>query len=131
MVNVYKHFLINKDIPSGCYNAGFENISILDIAKEVSKLIDTEILITESNDPRSYRQDSTKLLETGFRPQYGIFDAIKEIKNKYEDGTIKTSEKNYTVRWMKEIRAFRAKIRNQVNFLKCFSINIEIMRSSK
>ena len=28
MINVYKHFLINRDIPSGCYNAGFENITI-------------------------------------------------------------------------------------------------------
>ena len=103
MVNVYKHFLINKDIPSGCYNAGFENISILDIAKEVSKMIDTEIVITESNDPRSYRQDSTKLLKTGFSPRYSICDAIKEIKNKYENGTIDASEKNYTVKWMKKL----------------------------
>ena len=72
MVNVYKHFLKNTDIPSGCFNAGFENISILDIAKEVARLIDAEIIITESNDPRSYRQDSTKLLETGFKPKYNI-----------------------------------------------------------
>ena len=34
MVNIYKHFLINESIESGCYNAGFENISILDIAKK-------------------------------------------------------------------------------------------------
>ena len=103
MINVYKHFLINKDIPSGCYNAGFENISILDIAKEVSKIIDTEIVITESNDPRSYRQDSTKLLETGFKPKYSISDAIKEIKSKFEEGMIMGSEKNYTVKWMKKL----------------------------
>ena len=31
MARIYKHFLQNQDIPSGCYNAGFENISILDI----------------------------------------------------------------------------------------------------
>ena len=103
MINVYKHFLINRDIPSGCYNAGFENITILDIAKEVSKFINTEIVITESNDPRSYRQDSTKLLETGFIPQYSIRDAIKEIKSKFEDGIIDESEENYTVNWMKKL----------------------------
>ena len=57
MVNVYRHFLNSKNIKSGCYNAGFENISILDIAKMVSEKIDSEIIITESNDPRSYRQD--------------------------------------------------------------------------
>ena len=103
MINVYKHFLINRDIPSGCYNAGFENITILDIAKEVSKFINTEIVITESNDPRSYRQDSSKLLETGFIPQYSIRDAIKEIKSKFEDGIIYESEENYTVNWMKKL----------------------------
>ena len=103
MVNVYKHFLHNKNIPSGCYNAGFENISILDIAKEVSKLIKTKIVVTESNDPRSYRQDSTKLLETGFKPNYTIADAIKEIKYKFENGMLDGSEENYTVKWMKKL----------------------------
>ena len=103
MANVYKHFLQNKNIPSGCYNAGFENISILDIAKEVSKLIKTEIVVTESNDPRSYRQDSAKLLKTGFKPQFTIIDAIKEIKNNFENGMLDSSEKNYTVKWMKKL----------------------------
>lgn len=103
MANVYKHFLQNKNIPSGCYNAGFENISILDIAKEVSKLIKTEIVVTESNDPRSYRQDSAKLLKTGFKPQFTIIDAIKEIKNNFENGMLDGSEKNYTVKWMKKL----------------------------
>ena len=103
MVNVYKHFLKNKDIPSGCFNAGFENISILEIAERVTEFIDAEIIITESNDPRSYRQDSTKLLETGFKPRYSISDAINEIKSKFEDGIIKEKEENYTVKWMKKI----------------------------
>ena len=103
MINVYKHFLINKEIEAGCYNAGFENISILDIAKEVSKFIKTEIVVTESNDPRSYRQDSTKLIETGFKPKYSIRDAIKEIKSKFKDGLIDGSEDKYTVKWMKKL----------------------------
>ena len=28
MVNVYRHILANPNLPSGAYNAGFENISI-------------------------------------------------------------------------------------------------------
>ncbi len=103
MVNVYKHFLGVNDIPSGCYNAGFENISILEIAEEVSKVINTEIVVTKSNDPRSYRQDSTKLLKTGFRPKYSICDAIKEIKSKFEKGLIHGSDEKYTVKWMKKL----------------------------
>ncbi len=103
MVNVYRHFIEGKEIPSGCYNAGFENISILDIANAVRDQIDAEIIITESSDPRSYRQDSTKLINTGFKPKFNISDAIKEIISKYQGGELKESDINYTVKWMKKL----------------------------
>ena len=44
-----------------------------------------------------------ELLETGFRPQYSICDAIKEIKIMFEDGMIDGSEEKYTVKWMKKL----------------------------
>jgi len=47
-------FLLDHPEATGIYNAGFENISILDIAKKVTKYIPVEIVVTESNDPRSY-----------------------------------------------------------------------------
>ncbi len=103
MVGIYNHFLKDKDIPSGCYNAGFENISILDIAKKVQKYIKAEITIKESNDPRSYRQDSNKLLKTGFKPLFGVDDAIKEIKTAFEKNLLKDDDSCYTVKWMKNI----------------------------
>ena len=103
ITNVYKHFLSKRDIPSGCYNAGFENISILDIAKKIQKKIPCEISITESNDPRSYRQDSTKLIETGFKKIYGINDAIDEIINSFKSGELIDDPRNYTVKWMKTL----------------------------
>jgi nucleoside-diphosphate-sugar epimerase len=79
MVNVYRHFLAHPELPSGAYNAGFENISILDIAERVQKRVPAEIVVTESNDPRSYRQNSDKLRATGFEPQYSVDDAIEAI----------------------------------------------------
>ena len=103
MVNVYKHFLKLNSLESGCYNAGFENISILDIAKLVTKKVNSEIIITESNDPRSYRQDSSKLLKTGFKPKYSVSKAIEDIKEAYKFNKIKDSEKSYTVKWMKKL----------------------------
>ena len=39
MIRVYKHFLNNLNIQSGFYNAGFENISILEIAKKVQSKV--------------------------------------------------------------------------------------------
>ena len=101
MVNVYRHFLAHPDLPSGSYNAGFENISILDIAERVQKRMPAEIVVTESNDPRSYRQNSDKLLATGFNPQYSVSDAIDEVIAKYHSGELVESDRCYTVRWMK------------------------------
>jgi nucleoside-diphosphate-sugar epimerase len=42
--NIFIHFL-NKKLPSGFYNAGFENLSILQIAKKIEKKVDTKIKI--------------------------------------------------------------------------------------
>ena len=103
MVKVYQHFLANSDIPSGCYNSGFENISILDIAKRVSEKIPSQIVVTKSNDPRSYRQNSDKLRNTGFKPRYSISEAIDELIDKYKSGELLDSECCYTVDWMKHL----------------------------
>ena len=100
MVNVYRHFVNLENPVNGCYNAGFENISILEIAKLVSKKINAEIVISESNDPRSYRQDSTKLINTGFLPKYSVKKAIDDIIEGYKSNLIQDSEKSYTVKWM-------------------------------
>ena len=103
MVNVYRHFLKNRNIPSGCFNAGFENLSIIDLAKTIQKHINTKICIKESNDPRSYRQDSSKLIATGFVPKYKIKDAISELVNNFKSGNLEDKESCYTVNWMKKL----------------------------
>ena len=104
MANIYRHFVNNQQLASGCYNAGFENITILDIAKKVQHRIDSEIVITESNDPRSYRQDSSKLLETGFKPQYSVSNAIEEISEAFKSGQLVESDNCHTVQWMKKLK---------------------------
>ena len=104
MVNVYKHFLDNPSIESGCYNAGFENIKIIDIANMIKEKTGAEIIVTESNDPRSYRQDSQKLLDTGFIRKYSVNDAIKDIIDSYKKGELKESDDCYTVKWMRKLK---------------------------
>ena len=108
MVEVYLHFLKNKNIPAGAYNAGFENISILNIAKKIKKLVNSKILITKSNDPRSYRQSSKKLLKTGFKPKYNVDYAIEEIIQKYSSKK-KIDENCFTVKWMKKLKLDKTK----------------------
>ena len=103
MASIYNHFLENNQIESGSYNAGFENLSILEIAELITSEVPAEIEIIESNDPRSYRQDSSKLLSKGFTPKYKIIDAIKEIKKAYQEGKLQNKDEFYTVKWMKKL----------------------------
>ena len=108
MVGVYKHFLKNRDIESGFFNAGFENISILDIAKKVQKKISSDIIVTKSNDPRSYRQNSDKLIATGFKQNYSVENAIDEIIEKYNSGVLEDKDIYYNIKMMK--RFYRYKV---------------------
>lgn len=100
MSRVYEHFLDNPGLPSGCYNAGFENISVLNIAEMVAKKFGVDLEIKPSNDPRSYRQDSGKLLLTGYSQTKTVMDAIEEISQKLSTGEIKDDDRWYTVKWM-------------------------------
>ena len=103
LINVYKHFIINSNLPSGFYNAGFENLKIIEIAQKVAKIIPSKIVMKENIDPRSYRQNSDKLLSTGFKKKFTVNDAIKELKDNYESKKFTESDKCYTVKWMKEL----------------------------
>lgn len=104
MIGVYKHFLNEPQIDFGCYNAGFENISILDIANKVKRYFnDCEIKITPSNDARSYRQDSQKLLSTGFKPSFSVENAIEDIISCFSKGKIKNKDEWHTVKTMKKL----------------------------
>jgi nucleoside-diphosphate-sugar epimerase len=104
IANVYRHFLANPMINSGCYNAGFENISIVSIAEMVKRMLGADIVISKSNDPRSYRQDSSKLLATGFQPKHKVSDAIDEIAKAFKDNKLLDDETCYTVKWMQRLK---------------------------
>ena len=99
ITDAYIH-LLNNPKHKGIFNVGFENISIIDIAKLIKNSIDVDIEITESNDPRSYRLDSSKFLLTGFKPKKTVAHAVKEIIDAYHDGKIKNKEEFYNLKWM-------------------------------
>lgn len=93
-------FMLDNPQHRGIYNAGFENISIMEIAERVARQVEAEIVVTESNDPRSYRVNSDKLLATGFRPKRTVNDAIGEVIEKYRTGELKDEERYYNLKWM-------------------------------
>jgi nucleoside-diphosphate-sugar epimerase len=81
-------FLLRRPELQGIYNAGFENMSINDMALLIQASTNAEILKMPSNDPRSYRLNSDKLLATGFSPQKNVDIAIKEICTAYQRGEL-------------------------------------------
>jgi nucleoside-diphosphate-sugar epimerase len=95
-------FMLDHPEHTGVYNAGFENISIMDIAKMVTAYAPAKIAVTASNDPRSYRLNSDKLLATGFRPKKTIKDAIEEMVDLYRQGILKTDDRFYNLKWMQK-----------------------------
>ena len=93
-------FLLDHPEHVGVYNAGFENISIMDIAQRVIEHVPAKITVTESNDPRSYRVNSSKLLATGFKPKKTVDDAIREIAHKFRKGELKDQPQFHNLQWM-------------------------------
>ena len=103
MVGVYLHFLEKGGAIQGIYNAGFENLSILEIAERASAKIPSEIITSKSNDPRSYRLNSDKLLATGFSQHYTVDDAMEEVITAFRDGKLKDEDQYYNIRSMKKL----------------------------
>jgi len=95
-------FLLDHPDHAGIYNAGFENITIMQIAEMVAKHVDAEIIVTPSNDPRSYRVNSDRLLATGFRPKKSVEDAIKELVGLYRQGVWKDEPSFHRMKWMQQ-----------------------------
>jgi len=97
MVDVYD-FILKKNI-TGIYNVGFENLSVKKIAQEICRTNKTIIEFKKSNDPRSYRMNSDKIIKKGFKPKYNFKDCIKDLLTEFKKG-YKPTEKNWNLKWL-------------------------------
>ncbi|MDG2243344.1 MAG: SDR family oxidoreductase [Rhodospirillaceae bacterium] len=95
-------FLLDRPDVQGVFNAGFENLSIRTIAETIAEHIPAKINIEPSNDPRSYRINSDKILATGFKPKKSVRDAISEVADAYNTGALKDEDRFYCMKWMTE-----------------------------
>ena len=102
MTDLYLFLLDNPHI-SGTYNAGFENLSLMQIAEKVRCHVPCEIVVTEQRDARSYEVNSDKLLATGFRPKKTVNDAIAEIVAAYAAGELRDEPRFHNLEWMRKI----------------------------
>lgn len=100
MADLYLFMLANPAL-TGIYNAGFENRSIMDIAKKIAKRTKAIINVHESNDPRSYRMDSAKLLGTGFSPKRTVKMAIAQMIEAFNAGKLEDNDQWHNLRTMR------------------------------
>ena len=106
MIGVYLHFLKIGNKTTGIFNAGFENTSIIELANNINKILSTNICIKKTNDIRSYRQNSDKLILTKFVPKHTVNDAIKEIIQLYQKNILVDKEIFYNIKQMKKLINF-------------------------
>ncbi len=86
------------------YNVGFENLMISEIANKIQKKIDVKIVVNKNRDIRSYRQDSSRLLKSGFKPKYSVDFAIDELINFFQTKSkFNFTNKNFNLLRMKEL----------------------------
>lgn len=83
-----------KKIAGKIFNAGLDNMSMMQIAKLVKQMVgnNVEIKTVPSNDLRSYRVSSDKIKkELGWKPKYSVKDAIEGLVRAFKDGKIPDS----------------------------------------
>jgi nucleoside-diphosphate-sugar epimerase len=81
-------WMLDRPHLTGIWNASNENLSTLVIAKLVQNQVPCEIRQVPSNDPRSYRMDSTKLKLAGWSPALTVEHAISDIAHKFKKGEL-------------------------------------------
>jgi nucleoside-diphosphate-sugar epimerase len=75
---------------------------VTDIAHAVARQAPAGIAVLPSNDPRSYRVSSDKLLATGFAPARSVDAAIADMVRAYRDGRLRNEPAWHNVKWMKQ-----------------------------
>jgi nucleoside-diphosphate-sugar epimerase len=100
LVEVYLFALDHR--LGGVYNAGFENLSILDIARRIASRVPADVQILPSDDPRSYRQCSDRLVAAGFSPTRNVATAVDELAAGYASGQLRDEPWTHNVSWMKQ-----------------------------
>ena len=92
MCDAYLWLLYRPEL-TGIFNCGFENISVAEVAHRIADRIDCRIKSRPSNDPRSYRLNSKKLLDTGFVPKRSVDEAIEQLAEIYHAGNLRYDDK--------------------------------------
>ncbi|HUR53902.1 MAG TPA: NAD(P)-dependent oxidoreductase [Gemmataceae bacterium] len=104
-----------EKIDGKIYNAGWQNLTISEIAEIVKAEVgpDVKIVTSKTDDLRSYRVSSEKIKrELGWAPRYGVPDAIAELVAAFKAGKIPnslTDPRYFNIKTMNNHLAAKAK----------------------
>lgn len=99
-----------SDIDGKIFNAGYQNLSLNEIAEKVQSVVggNVEIETTPSDDNRSYHISSAKIAkELGYTPRFSIEDAIRELVDAFRSGKVTdplTNPLYFNIRQMQQIQ---------------------------
>ena len=91
------------------FNAGYENQTVLELAKTVKDVIgeDVNVVLSETDDNRSYHISSEKILKKlGFKPAYSIKQAVIDLKEAFEKkllGDPLVNDRYFNIKTMQKI----------------------------
>ena len=119
MCDLYKLLLEVPDdkIAGQTFNAGFQNLSIMEIAQIAKRVVQEEfpdkgdipIVTTPTDDIRSYHVNSDKITRVlGFRPKRNIEDAVRDLCKAFKAGKLPNSMQDTSycnVRRLKQLKA--------------------------
>ena len=119
MCDLYKLLLEVPDekIAGETFNAGFQNLSIMEIAQIAKRVVQEEfpekgdipIVTTPTDDIRSYHVNSDKIRRVlGFAPKRNIEDAVRDLCRAFKTGKLPNSMQDtfyFNVRRLKELKA--------------------------
>jgi nucleoside-diphosphate-sugar epimerase len=95
MVDLYLYMLEKNlsDVLHETFNASYGNKTINEIGNSIvtalnDKIDKIDVNYVESNDPRSYRVNCSKLFNLGFKTNYVIEDAVSDIYHAFINGDI-------------------------------------------
>jgi len=104
-----------KLVQNEIFNVGYQNMSILNIAKKVKKIVENklnkkiDLEIVKSNDNRSYHINSDKIKnKIKFKPKYSIDYAVNELCDAFKKNNLKNvfkKDKYYNVKTLMRINA--------------------------
>lgn len=107
----------DEKIANQIFNIGAQNMSIMDLAHLVKKVVQEEypekkeiaIVTTPSDDLRSYHINSDKIKKVlGFAPKYTVEDAVRDLCNAFKAGKVPASfedDRYYNVKRLKRMNA--------------------------